>query len=106
LDVVSGRIPGEDAMTALHDTLTEAEIAERNLALFQAHMEVLLENPERMAEIPEDAALFFIPSDDPALAGYNLARARQRATERPGVYLVYLSAKADASAPIPVSASQ
>ena len=93
-------------MAALHETLTETEIADRNLALLRVHMNLMLEHPERLNEIPEDAALFFIPEGDPVLAGYNLARARQRATERRDVYLVYLSTKEGATAPTLVAPSQ
>jgi hypothetical protein len=89
-------------MTALHDTLTEREIADRNLALIQRHVQLLLDDPARMGEIPEDATLFFIPDDDPILAGYNLARARQLASEGRDVHLVYFTGAGTVSAPIPV----
>src|SRR5256885_16747181 len=61
-------------MSTTPDTLT-ARMADRNLALAGEHLQALLDNPDLLEEIPEGAAVIYVPGDDLALAQDNLALA-------------------------------
>ena len=48
----------------------------------------LLENPEMLEQIPDNAEVFFLPEDDPDLSRENLMLAKAHGTESKAVVLV------------------
>ena len=49
----------------------------RNLDLAENHLLGILEHPERLSGIPDEAEVIFLPTDDPELLEANLAMANQ-----------------------------
>jgi hypothetical protein len=81
---------------------TEQELRRRNAQLLADHAAMLVAHPDRLSEIPGGAVLEFLPEDDPFLAGYNFARARQWADRGSSVYLVSIGKDGAYSAPVPL----
>jgi hypothetical protein len=60
-------------------SLSSAQMMDRNLALAEQHLLSVLENPQMLEGIPQNAHVIFLPEDDPALLEANLRLANQLA---------------------------
>ena len=72
--------------------MTKQEIALRNLSLGFEFDKYLLEHPEILGKIPENALLVLLPQDDPELAQANMELARKG--REPGQPVVHVIVKA------------
>ena len=69
--------------------MTRDDIAARNLSLGFEFDKYLVEHPELLERIPENAVLALLPQDDPELAEANLAIAqRGREPGQPVVHVI------------------
>ncbi len=62
-------------------TLTKEQMMERNLDLAEEHLLHVLEHPEILEQIPDNAHVILLPGDDPELFESNLHVANQLARE-------------------------
>ena len=72
--------------------MNKKEIALRNLALGFEFDKYLLEHPEILEKIPENALVVLLPQDDPELAKANIALAKKG--REPGQPVVHVIIKA------------
>jgi hypothetical protein len=75
------------------DTVT-ARMTDRNIDLAFDHLRAILDNPDRLAEVPDGATVVDIPDDDAQLAQYNLALALLAFARGENVYLRHLGGPA------------
>lgn len=60
-------------------SLNTTQRMERNLALAEQHFLSVLDNPQLLEGIPQDAHVIYLPTDDPELLEANLEVANQLA---------------------------
>lgn len=80
--------------------LNVAQVMERNLTLAERHFLDVIDHPEVLEGLPEDAHVIFLPANDPELLEANLGIANQLArslghngSRRPVVLLLLLPAE-------------
>ena len=78
-------------MSTKPDTVT-ARMIDRNIDLAFDHLRAILDNPDRLAEVPNGATVAYIPDDDAELAQYNLALALFAFARGKNVYLRHVGA--------------
>lgn len=87
-------------------TLTKKELMERNLNLAEEHLLQILNHPELLEHIPDNAHVVFLPTDDPEAFEANLQMANQMARDirqdpsTEPVFLVLMPTKS--TEPVPV----
>ncbi len=82
--------------------LNAAQVMERNLTLAERHFLDVIDHPEILEGIPEDAHVIFLPANDPEVLEANLGIANQLArslghngSRRPVVLLLLPAEEAD-----------
>lgn len=68
--------------------LNDIELGKRNAKLWSDHLRQMIENPEMLDDIPQDATVVFLPGSDPELASFNRELGALR--EREGRHVHYL----------------
>jgi hypothetical protein len=73
-------------------------IVEKNITLSFEFERYVMEHPEILGQIPDGAAVIFLPKDDPELCHVNLETARRVQTEGKASSVVFLEVEALAPA--------
>jgi hypothetical protein len=73
-------------------------IVEKNITLSFEFERYVVEHPEVLEQIPDGAAVFFLPKDDPELYRVNLETARKMQTEGKTTSIIFLEVEALAPA--------
>jgi hypothetical protein len=73
-------------------------IVEKNITLSFEFERYVVEHPEMLNQIPDGAAVVFLPKDDPELYRVNLETARKARAERKATEVVFLEVEAVAPA--------
>jgi Family of unknown function (DUF5647) len=68
-----------------------ARIADRNLELFRGFNQAILDDPDRLGEIPNGVHLVLLPEDDPEMFEVNLRIGLDAARRGEDVYLRHVT---------------
>ncbi len=72
--------------------MNEEDVVQRNIAVGTEFDTYVLGHPELLARIPDGAAVFVLPADDPELCAYNLrlAETSRRTDDEPDRPIVFV----------------